>query len=211
MNMPHVSELRNTFNFAADHTARVIYRSDLPKVALITSFLTPSECEYLIAASKQNLKRSTVVDHATNVSAVSDSRSSYEMHFSAGQDDDISAIEHRISTVFNWKQYSSTGLHVVRYLPGDQFSPHFDFLEDAYLKKVGGGQRLATLIVYLNDVPAGGGTRFPDAGITISPSAGMALFFSYKYPRRASMTFHSGEPVPTGEKWIAVKWFTAET
>ena len=40
-----------------------------------------------------------------------------------------------------------------------------------------GGQRVGTVLIYLNDVPAGGHTRFNRLGIEISPRKGAALIF----------------------------------
>ncbi len=40
-----------------------------------------------------------------------------------------------------------------------------------------GFQRAATLLVYLNDVAAGGATRFERLGVTVAPRAGRALLF----------------------------------
>lgn len=40
-----------------------------------------------------------------------------------------------------------------------------------------GFQRRATLLVYLNDVAAGGATRFEQLGFAVQPRAGNALLF----------------------------------
>ena len=40
-----------------------------------------------------------------------------------------------------------------------------------------GFQRRATLLVYLNDVAAGGATRFEHLGFAVQPRAGDALLF----------------------------------
>jgi hypothetical protein len=40
-----------------------------------------------------------------------------------------------------------------------------------------GGQRLATLIVYLNTVSQGGATAFKDLNMKVSPEKGKALLF----------------------------------
>jgi prolyl 4-hydroxylase len=71
-----------------------------------------------------------------------------------------------------------------------------------------GGQRISTLIMYLNDVPAGGSTVFPEVGLDVLPRKGNALYFAYatedgQLDRRS---LHGGSPVGAGEKWIATKW-----
>jgi len=65
---------------------------------------------------------------------------------------------------------------------------------------------VATLIIYLAEPGAGGATVFPDLGLQVTPKRGQAVFFSYAEPIPASLSLHGGEPVVTGEKWIATKW-----
>ena len=70
-----------------------------------------------------------------------------------------------------------------------------------------GGQTLATLLVYLNDVDDGGRTRFNKLDITVAPRKGDACLF---FPADASGQFderleHEGE-APRAEKWIGRIW-----
>jgi hypothetical protein len=69
-----------------------------------------------------------------------------------------------------------------------------------------GGQRVATLVMYLNDPAQGGGTTFPDIGLEVAPQKGNAVFFSYDRPHPSTRTLHGGAPVLAGEKWVATKW-----
>jgi hypothetical protein len=105
---------------------------------------------------------------------------------------------------------------VVRYNAGDYFDWHQDALPPALASKRGnGGQRLATVLVYLNDVSArdGGETEFRELGLKVRPQRGKALVF---FPALAdgtpdSRTLHAGKPV-SGQggqdsvKWIAQLW-----
>ncbi|MGZ5781611.1 MAG: prolyl hydroxylase family protein, partial [Burkholderiaceae bacterium] len=70
------------------------------------------------------------------------------------------------------------------------------------------GQRVATLILYLNDVEEGGETEFPEIGLKIIPKAGNALYFAYmnSSSQPDPLTLHAGRPVLKGEKWIATRW-----
>ena len=101
---------------------------------------------------------------------------------------------------------------VVRYNSGDYFDWHQDALPPALASKRGnGGQRLATVLVYLNDVSArdGGETEFRELGLKIRPQRGTALVF---FPAMAdgtpdSRTLHAGNPVSgDSAKWIAQLW-----
>jgi prolyl 4-hydroxylase len=103
---------------------------------------------------------------------------------------------------------------IVRYKTGQEFSWHYDEVPPSELKN--GGQRLATLLVYLADVPSGGGgTIFRDLKspngdqLAMQPSRGSALLF---FPasgdgRPDDRTLHKGEViVGEDEKWIVQMW-----
>ena len=68
------------------------------------------------------------------------------------------------------------------------------------------GQRVATLVMYLNEPAQGGGTTFPDVNFEVAPQRGNAVFFSYDRPHPSTRSLHGGAPVLAGEKWIATKW-----
>jgi prolyl 4-hydroxylase len=62
--------------------------------------------------------------------------------------------------------------------------------------------------MYLNDVPAGGETTFPESGWSVTPQKGNALYFEYGNAAGHTdpASLHAGAPVLSGEKWIATKW-----
>ncbi|MFO1220451.1 MAG: 2OG-Fe(II) oxygenase [Burkholderiaceae bacterium] len=205
---PFITASSNQFAFSHGHVARVSLRSELPELALINTFLAPAECASLIDLSESRLLQSCVIDPTSGGLKESASRTSYDVSFASGETALLTTIEERIAFVCNWDLAKSTGIQVIRYLPGQKFSPHFDYLNPNAIG-IGVKQRLASVLIYLNDVDAGGATSFPDAGISVSPMAGAALYFAYRTPRRASMTYHSGEPPGHGAvKWLAVKWLT---
>ena len=71
-----------------------------------------------------------------------------------------------------------------------------------------GGYRLTTFMIYLSDVAVGGHTVFPQAGISVRPVKGSALFWFNAGPQGNfdSRIYHLGCPVLVGNKWIANKW-----
>lgn len=103
---------------------------------------------------------------------------------------------------------------VIRYEPGQQLAPHFDANRSAAAEDANrGGQTLATLILYLNDVGEGGLTRFGrlktenQEPLIVRPLRGDALLF---FPADAAGRFderteHEGCPA-VDEKWIARIW-----
>ena len=99
---------------------------------------------------------------------------------------------------------------MLRYGPGAEYRPHYDYFDPAQpgtpaiLKR--GGQRVASLVMYLNTPPRGGATVFPDVKLEVAPVKGNAVFFSYDRPHPMTRTLHGGAPVLEGEKWVATKW-----
>ena len=95
-------------------------------------------------------------------------------------------------------------------VPGAQYRPHYDYFDPGepgtptILKR--GGQRVATLVMYLQEPEQGGATTFPDVGLEVAPVRGTGVFFSYDEPDPATRTLHGGAPVLAGEKWVATKW-----
>ncbi|MEO6018503.1 MAG: 2OG-Fe(II) oxygenase, partial [Polaromonas sp.] len=93
---------------------------------------------------------------------------------------------------------------------GAQYKPHYDYFDPgepgtpAILRR--GGQRVASLIMYLREPAEGGATVFPDIDVRVKPLRGSAVFFSYPQAHPCSLTLHGGEPVQAGEKWIVTKW-----
>ena len=69
-----------------------------------------------------------------------------------------------------------------------------------------GGQRVGTVVMYLNEPEKGGGTSFPDVHFEVAPKRGNAVFFSYDRPHAVTRSLHGGAPVVAGEKWVATKW-----
>ena len=71
-----------------------------------------------------------------------------------------------------------------------------------------GGLRITTFMIYMSHVKAGGHTIFPQAGISVPPKEGDALFWFNVAPDNKYDTriWHLGCPVLYGNKWIANKW-----
>jgi hypothetical protein len=79
-----------------------------------------------------------------------------------------------------------------RYRPGqdEQFQLHFDAVNHL-------ANRYLVMLWYLNDVTAGGETRFPQLGLDVLPQAGRLLVFPPYW-----MYQHEGAPPASGDKYI---------
>jgi len=195
---------------AGDREVQVLLTLHHPRIVLFGGLLSDDECDELIAAARPRLSRSETVMNDTGGSEVHASRTSDGMFFGRGESPLCERIEQRIATLLRWPLTHGEGLQVLHYTAGAEYKPHYDYFDpaqpgtSAVLRR--GGQRVGTLVMYLNTPARGGGTVFPDAGLEIAPTRGHAVFFSYDRPHPASRTLHGGAPVTEGEKWVATKW-----
>jgi len=196
-----------------DREVEVVLTVQHPRIIVFRELLSDAECDALIDLAQPRLSRSETVVNRTGESEVNAARTSQGMFFSRGEGELVSAIEARIAALLSWPVERGEGLQVLRYGVGAEYRPHFDYFDpaqagtQAILKR--GGQRVGTLLMYLNTPASGGATTFPDAGIEVQALRGSAVFFSYSQPSPLTRTLHGGAPVQAGEKWVATKWLRA--
>lgn len=195
---------------AGDRTVEVLVSLRRPQLVLFGNLLAPEECEALVAAARPRMSRSLTVETQTGGEALNADRTSLGMFFRRGESELIARIEARIARLLHWPVEHGEGLQVLQYRPGAEYKPHYDYFDP---KEPGtpkitqrGGQRVGTLVMYLNEPVRGGGTTFPDVGLEVAPQRGNAVFFAYDRPHPATQTLHGGAPVLEGEKWVATKW-----
>jgi prolyl 4-hydroxylase len=193
-----------------DRAVPVLMSMRQPRVVSFGGLLSAEECEGIITLARSRLVRSETVDNTTGGSEVNAARTSDGMFFTRGETPLITAIEARIAALLGWPVENGEGLQVLHYRPGAEYKPHYDYFDPAQpgaptiLKR--GGQRVGTLVMYLNTPEAGGGTTFPDVQLEVAPIQGNAVFFSYDRPHPSTRSLHGGAPVIAGEKWVATKW-----
>ncbi|OAY76723.1 putative prolyl 4-hydroxylase 3 [Ananas comosus] len=223
---PHRSayEAKNGLGQKAEPWMEVI--SWEPRAFVYHNFLSKDECEYLIELAKPRMEKSTVVDSATGQSKDSRVRTSSGMFFRRGQDKIIRNIEKRIADFTFIPVEHGEGLQILHYEVGQKYESHYDYFLDEYNTK-NGGQRIATLLMYLSDVEEGGETVFPSAktnssslpyynelsecakkGLSVKPKMGDALLFWSMRPDATldPSSLHGGCPVIKGNKWSSTKW-----
>jgi len=192
------------------HEVKIVMTMRNPRVVVFGGLLTHDECDELVAQARQRLARSETVVTTTGASEVNVARTSEGMFFGRGENPLCMRIETRIAKLLNWPLDNGEGLQILRYQPGAEYKPHFDYFDPAQpgtptiLKR--GGQRVGTLVTYLNSPTRGGATTFPDVHLEVAPVKGNAVFFSYDRPHPMTRTLHGGAPVLEGEKWVATKW-----
>jgi prolyl 4-hydroxylase len=195
---------------AGDRRVCVLQAMYNPRVVVFGGLLSDEECEQLIAQARPRLARSLTVATKTGGEEVNADRTSNGMFFQRGENELVRRIESRIARLVNWPEDNGEGLQVLHYTPGTEYKPHYDYFDPkepgtpTILRR--GGQRVATLVMYLGEPEKGGGTVFPDVHLEVAPRRGNAVFFSYERAHPSTRTLHGGAPVLAGEKWIATKW-----
>lgn len=195
-----------------DRSVGVSMRCDKPQVLVLDGVLGDEECDEVIARSRTKLRRSTTVNAKTGAEDVIENRSSEGTYFGLCEDEFITRLDTRIARLMNWPVENGEGLQILRYGVGGEYTPHFDYFPPddpgsaSHLSR--SGQRVATMVLYLNDVPEGGATVFPGVGLSVAPRKGSAVYFRYfnAHGQIDPLTLHGGAPVEVGEKWIMTKW-----
>ncbi len=181
-----------------------------PSIVVIGNFLSDEECDGLIEGAKPRMARSLTVATQTGGEELNADRTSNGMFYARAENELIARIERRLAQLTRWPVENGEGLQILHYRPGAEYKPHYDYFDPAepgtstILKR--GGQRVATILMYLHEPERGGGTTFPDVKLEVAPKRGNAVFFSYNRPHPSTKSLHGGSPVIEGEKWIATKW-----
>ena len=197
---------------AHDRDVRVLMRCERPQVIVFGDVLSADECAEMIERSSHRLKRSTTVNPETGQEDVIRNRTSEGIWYQRGEDAFIEKMDRRISSLMNWPVENGEGLQILHYGTTGEYRPHFDYFPPdqpgSAVHTAQGGQRVSTLVIYLNDVPDGGETIFPEAGMSVAAVKGGAVYFRYMNGQRQldPLTLHGGAPVLGGDKWIMTKW-----
>jgi len=195
---------------AGDRQVQLLASVLHPRVVVLGGLLTSNECDALIAAARSRLRPSTVVDPASGRNQLHDARTSEGMCFERGENQVCRRLEARIARLLSWPEDHGEGVQILRYGVGAEYRPHYDYFDPEQPGNAEplsrGGQRVATIVIYLNTPRSGGATVFPGIGLEVAPIRGNAVFFSYDRPHPMTGTLHGGAPVNSGEKWIATKW-----
>ncbi|HVK95691.1 MAG TPA: 2OG-Fe(II) oxygenase [Noviherbaspirillum sp.] len=209
--MPQINTASNTV-LAGDREVDILLTLQSPRIVLLGNVLSEEECDALTAYGEQRLERSPVVADGDGSMHIHVHRTSRGAMMQRAEIPLIGRIESRLAALTGWPADCGEGLQLLRYEKGNEYRPHFDWFDPAlpgprkHLER--GGQRLATIIMYLSEVEQGGGTAFPNIGLQIQPKKGSAVFFANtdasRIPEQAAL--HAGQPVEKGVKFIATKW-----
>ncbi|KFV12279.1 Prolyl 4-hydroxylase subunit alpha-3, partial [Tauraco erythrolophus] len=181
-----------------------------PYVALYHDFISDDEAETIKGLAGPWLQRSVVA------SGEKQQKAEYRISKSAWLKDTadpvVRALEQRIAAVtgLDLRPPYAEYLQVVNYGLGGHYEPHFDHATSrkSPLYRMKSGNRIATVMIYLSTVEAGGSTAFIYANFSVPVVKNAALFW-WNLRRNGDGdgdTLHAGCPVLAGDKWVANKW-----
>ena len=184
-----------------------------PRIFAADGFASSAVCEWLIDLARPRMKTATIYDPATGVKKEEAGRTNSDCHLILPHGDLIlllvrARLANLIRVPLTYLEVST----ILHYAPGQEFMPHYDFLDDTwpgYTQQIAEeGQRIFTFLIYLNENFEGGETDFPLIGLRHKGRAGDALFFWNVQPNGSvdRDTLHAGLPPGTGEKWLFSQW-----
>lgn len=191
-----------------------IQRAPFPKLELfqLRGFLPPAACRDLIALIETNRRPSTIA--APNGDDYFRTSETCDLD---GGDAVVRDLEARLLALNRIDPAHGEPVQGQRYEAGQEFKAHTDYFEpggaDFERYCAVAGQRTWTFMVYLNEVEAGGGTRFGVARKIVQPETGKLLAWNN---RRADgtpnpATLHHGMKVRKGVKYVITKWYREKT
>ena len=188
-----------------------------PRIAVIERFASPEICRWLIERARPGLAPAQTINAETGkgqYEATVRTNSSFGFDV-AHMDMVLVLMRARISRLTQLPIAGFEDSQVLHYAPGEEFKPHFDFLDVSSpghaAAVASGGQRVATFLMYLNEGYDGGETVFPTYGWTFKGRTGDAVLFYNTTPEGAPdrRTLHAGAPTTNGEKFLLSQWIRA--
>lgn len=187
-----------------------IQRVPDPRLELfvLRNFLDESECAALIARIEAQRRPSTIAD--PNGDAYFRTSETCDLSY---DDPAVAALDARLTALSGIDPTHGEPLQGQRYEAGQEFKAHTDYFDptgqDFQRFCALSGQRTWTFMIYLNDVPEGGATRFKVIGKTVQPERGKLLAWNN---RRADgtlnpATLHHAMKVRKGLKYVITRWY----
>jgi hypothetical protein len=151
-----------------------------PRLFEIDNLIDHGECDHIVERAKQlGLRRSKVGDEADSAT-LDTSRTSSQLWVGPLQHNDDEIFERVRQRVYNLTRLPNDlgeDTQVVHYSKDQHYYAHHDFTRKKFVLDnpyyVAGGNRLVTVLYYLNDVEVGGETGFPYVNSHTNPKTGI--------------------------------------
>ena len=184
-----------------------------PIIYVIDDFIDECSCEHIVELSKDKYERAKVCgDKKGQFSNGRTGKNCWITH-----DEDLITLEiaDRISELVGIPLENAESFQSIYYDKGQEYRIHYDSwdLDNSPKMKRSfktGGQRLLTVLGYLNDVEKGGGTRFSKLNKVVQAKKGRIVIFQnveFGTNKKHIKSQHAGMPVIEGEKYAFNLWF----
>lgn len=175
---------------------------------ILRDFLSADECAGLMARVERERRPSTIAD------------SNGDHYFRTSEtcdlpmdEPDVVALDEKLSWLSGIDRPFGEPIQGQRYAPGQEFKAHTDYFDphggdfDRFCSVA--GQRNWTFMIYLNDVEAGGATRFKVIDKMIQPERGKLVCWNNRRPDGSvnPATLHHAMKVRAGLKYVVTKWY----
>lgn len=181
-----------------------------PKVEMFIArnFLEPELCALLMVKIEAERRPSTIADangdYAFRTSETCDL---------AANDPMVIELKRRIVALTGLPPENGEPMQGQRYEVGQEFKAHTDYFEptgadyERYCSVA--GQRTWTAMLYLNDVEAGGATRFKAIDKIVQPETGKLIVWNNMRVNGTPnpSTLHHAMKVRAGLKYVITQWF----
>ena len=195
---------------AGDRDVRVVMAMSLPRVVVFAELLSADECVELIALARSRLARSETVEtrparapstRRARATACSSSRASFPV---------CARLEQRIATLLDWPLENGEGLQILRYGPGAEYLPHYDYFDPdeagtpAILKR--GGQRVGSTRLLPQHARSRRRDRVPRHRPRSRAGPGQRGLLQLRPPAPGDAHAARRRAGDAGEKWVATQW-----
>jgi len=185
-------------------------RVPTPKLELfiLRDFLSPQECDALIDRIDARRRPSTLANFNGD-----DSFRTSETCDLDPADPVVIELDAKLADISGIDPAHGETIQGQRYEVGQEFKAHTDCFEpsgedwEKYCSVA--GQRTWTFMIYLNDVAAGGATRFRTIGKIVQPERGKLLAWNNRNPDGTPnmATMHHAMKVRRGLKYVVTRWY----
>ncbi|XP_028767695.1 probable prolyl 4-hydroxylase 9 isoform X2 [Neltuma alba] len=196
-----------------------------PRAVYFPNFTSAELCDRIIDMAKSKLQPSKLaLRKGESAESTKGTRTSSGTFISASEDKTgiLELIERKIARVTMLPRTHGEAFNILRYEIGQKYDAHYDAFNPAEYGPQQ-SQRVASFLLYLSNVEAGGETMFPFEdgmnigrrydykeciGLKVKPRQGDGLLFYSLLPNGTidKTSLHGSCPVIEGQKWVATKW-----
>ena len=166
--------LNDNYSIKKEYDYKILSCS--PKIIYLQNFITEEVANYCISYIDQYKEPSTVYSDGKNI--LNNIRTSQNVYLNKNNKY-IMNIENKVIDYLSCDLLNIEKIQGVVYDKNQYYHEHYDFFSEDSESVKKYGNRIKTIIIYLNDVPneSGGETYFPKLNLSVQPKKLDALYF----------------------------------